>query len=139
MSSPTLRQILENLRDRRDTLDQCISSLEHMVFIADQVQQRGSTGRPRLGTQCVVEGCQDEHVAKNYCARHYANVLRKKGSTLGSAQPLLQVAPPGWRGKHALCTVEGCQGEHIAKGYCSKHYADARRAQMRAKKQLPLG
>ncbi|MGF2716908.1 hypothetical protein ACQUY5_32945, partial [Bacillus cereus] len=27
-----------------------------------------------------------------------------------------------------LCSVEGCEGEHEAKGYCKKHYASYKRS-----------
>ena len=59
---------------------------------------------------CSVEGCNNVHRAKGYCAHHYNN-YRIYGD------PLHKNRIPTY-----VCTVEGCNQPHIAKGYCRKHY-----------------
>lgn len=59
---------------------------------------------------CSVEGCDNEHLARGLCGKHYQR-LSVKGS----------IADPTPRGRSS-CSVEGCDKFCVGRGYCAKHY-----------------
>jgi hypothetical protein len=56
---------------------------------------------------CIVEGCEREYHARNYCSYHY-NRLRKNKELPPRTKP--------------TCMIEGCTNKHLARGLCVKHY-----------------
>lgn len=60
---------------------------------------------------CKVEGCENKHLAKGYCMKHYMH-NRIYGNPL-----------PKFIMDHAeYCSIPGCNNKYAAKGYCHKHY-----------------
>lgn len=65
-------------------------------------------------SKCSVEGCSgpDRMATKSLCTMHYAR-KRRTGS----------VGPPGaLYNPDKGCSVDGCDGDHVAKGWCGTHY-----------------
>jgi len=60
--------------------------------------------------KCTVEGCQARHYAKNYCKKHYAQVLRHG-----------KLTPERERGAVRVCLAEGCNRTDTIRWYCRKH------------------
>lgn len=63
---------------------------------------------------CKVDGCSEEHYAKDYCNKHYMQMRN-----YGKVRPDRIVT--------AECTVVGCDRVHSAKGYCNMHYQRMRK------------
>ncbi len=60
--------------------------------------------------KCTVEGCEARHYAKNYCKKHYAQVLRHG-----------KLTPERERGAVRVCLAEGCGRTDTIRWYCRKH------------------
>lgn len=61
---------------------------------------------------CTVDGCNNDHLSKGYCSKHYAR-LRRYGDVNTVKQE---------KGVYDSCNVNGCENNHFSKGYCSTHY-----------------
>jgi 5-methylcytosine-specific restriction endonuclease McrA len=61
---------------------------------------------------CSVDGCEQNHKAKGYCATHYTRLARR-------GDP--HNARPWKRSETGLCTIEGCGRRHDSRGLCSTH------------------
>lgn len=60
--------------------------------------------------KCDVDGCQARHYAKEYCKKHYTQVLRHG-----------KLTPDRERGVVRVCKVEGCERTDTIQWYCRKH------------------
>ena len=68
---------------------------------------------------CKVHNCSVPHYAKNYCKKHYTQVVRH-GKLTPNRERVLREA--------RICSVRGCENRHCAKGKCTRHYVQARNA-----------
>ncbi len=59
---------------------------------------------------CGIEDCNNKHMAKGYCCKHYSK-YRQYGD------PLKVVMRPKYH-----CKVDDCPNKHHSKGYCVIHY-----------------
>lgn len=60
---------------------------------------------PRI---CSVEGCENIHIARGFCRKHYDAWKRKPNRK--TRQP------------KRICSFPGCDGPHEARGLCKRHY-----------------
>jgi hypothetical protein len=60
--------------------------------------------------RCSVSGCQARHYAKEYCKKHYTQVLRHG-----------KLTPDRERGVVRVCKVDGCERTDTIQWYCRKH------------------
>ena len=58
---------------------------------------------------CTIEGCENRHITRSYCWKHYRRLLR-------TGNPFSIKTYPQY------CSVPGCREKHAAKSYCDKHY-----------------
>lgn len=58
---------------------------------------------------CMIEGCNEFHLARGYCCKHYGR-LKRHGN------PLTYLI------KINKCKVEGCDKRRARQGFCSLHY-----------------
>jgi hypothetical protein len=73
----------------------------------------GSTDKLSPNTKerkCTVGNCQARHYAKDYCKKHYAQVLRHG-----------KLTPERERGAVRVCLAEGCNRTDTIRWYCRKH------------------
>lgn len=66
----------------------------------------------RIGNErkCTVKRCDLRHYAKDYCKKHYAQVLRHG-----------KLTPDRERGAVRVCKAEGCGRTDTIRWYCRKH------------------
>ena len=76
-----------------------------------QSLKRGELLRIQYPQNCSIEGCENKHLAKGYCSKHY------KRNQIHN-DPLYVNPKP----KYTKCSIEGCENKHFGNGYCSKHY-----------------
>jgi hypothetical protein len=94
-------------------LNKRLLTIERCKALIDRLEDDSIPDR-KVYNQCIVEGCDNKHLAKGYCSKHYMQIKRKgkiipdKNVTIG-------------------CIVEDCDNKHLAKGYCNKHYQQMRR------------
>jgi hypothetical protein len=85
-----------------------------MIMILDAAHSSGdSMDRIPLPTKerkCSVDNCQARHYAKDYCKKHYAQVLRHG-----------KLTPERERGAVRVCLAEGCNRTDTIRWYCRKH------------------
>jgi len=60
--------------------------------------------------KCTVASCEARHYAKDYCKKHYAQVLRHG-----------KLTPERERGAVRVCLAEGCNRTDTIRWYCRKH------------------
>lgn len=73
-------------------------------------------------TKCIVGGCDNIATEKNMCHMHRQRFLRH-GDPL-----IVQERYHGGRPvQNEFCNIIGCDNEHFAHGYCSKHYMQLKR------------
>ena len=60
--------------------------------------------------KCSVAGCTTRHYAKEYCKKHYAQVLRHG-----------KLTPERERGAVRVCMSAGCERTDTIRWYCRKH------------------
>lgn len=66
---------------------------------------------------CSIEGCDNPHRARGWCAAHYAR-WKNHGD------PLAEVHTPS----PEQCSVDGCENPCVARGYCNGHYVRWKRS-----------
>lgn len=75
---------------------------------------------PAKDNKCSVDGC-DRLVgpkgAKGLCPSHYAK-LKDHGDPLWAPLPK----------ERKICSVDGCTSPHLARGFCSRHYQQAKKS-----------
>jgi hypothetical protein len=72
----------------------CLNHYKHFVIHGDPEY--------REHRKCLHEECGNKAIIGVFCRKHHPR----------KSQP----------SKKIPCSIEGCYGEHLAKGYCSKHY-----------------
>jgi hypothetical protein len=129
---------------------------------SDHMSKLDLTSKER---KCTVDSCTNRHYAKDYCKKHYAQVLRHGKLTPERERGAVRVCLADGCGrtdtihwycrKHARqmrvhgrltperehlmgyegCMVKGCRQAHRAKGFCAKHYNQDRWQKLQAKKR----
>ncbi len=66
---------------------------------------------------CIKEGCDQKHIARGYCQKHY-NAVRRSARREKS----------GKSENNIICSLNGCDSLAEAKGLCNKHYSRKIRA-----------
>lgn len=75
---------------------------------------------------CSIYGCNEKHLAKGYCGKHYREQIRKrKCSVYGCSRK--QFTKGFCYGHYSeqrekRCTKENCSGPYHSKGFCKTHY-----------------
>lgn len=91
---------------------------------------------------CQAEGCDRPVLARGLCSQHYQRGQRLKWQLRSCPDiatrnamleasphaPLLHFLTPRPRRR---CTVEGCRGPHVARGWCATHYKQWQRGTRR--------
>lgn len=66
--------------------------------------------------RCSVEGCENIHDSKGFCAAHYSALVTH-------GDPLVRVRRPAIpRPADGKCTLAGCDRPYDQNGYCTAHY-----------------
>lgn len=60
---------------------------------------------------CLVSNCEQKHIARGYCQKHYLRFMRHGTVELLPKEPV-----------NKTCSLANCSGRHVAFGYCKKHY-----------------
>lgn len=66
---------------------------------------------------CKVPGCNNIHVAKGYCDKHYRQI-KKHGKIMDEIYE---------NNKNRKCKIEGCDEKYYSQGYCRLHYERLKR------------
>jgi hypothetical protein len=120
-----------------------------------------TTAKSTSDKTCTVGDCDSRHYAKDYCKKHYTQVLRHGDLTPDRERGIVrECKSPGcgrtdtikwYCRKHARqlrvhgrltperehlmgfegCKVANCKGEHRARGLCAKHYNQERWKRMK--------
>lgn len=65
---------------------------------------------------CLVDGCNEQYMAKGYCQAHYQRWVK----TGGDPQPGIPIKIR--KRTRGTCSVEGCERPHNSRGWCEPHY-----------------
>jgi hypothetical protein len=98
-----------------------------VLLIEAEEVRRGKPAKPTKPRKspkpvrlCDIEGCEERHVAKGLCARHYHQSTYTR---VTPAPPTIATNP---------CSVDGCEFQSRAGGMCTPHYGKARYAAKKA-------
>jgi len=82
--------------------------------------------KAKVGKICSIEGCNEKHLAKGYCGKHYREQIRKRKCSVDGCSKK-QFAKEFCYGhyfkqREKRCTKENCSRPYHSKGFCKTHY-----------------
>ncbi|MCX4967056.1 hypothetical protein OHA98_20025 [Streptomyces sp. NBC_00654] len=102
--------------------------LEDPAFDAAVKAAMETATREREPSRCTVPECGRAHMSRGYCGSHYMRYLqaRKRDQEATAEQIHAEVVGDGSpvvKHSRPVCSKDGCDQPHHARGHCKTHYA----------------